>query len=97
MRTGVAPLEPRAWHRRLPGGMVPVIGVMNHHDRRGNGVHMYGYAVLMLRVLMIRVGVHVLERCRPEGREHRAHHGGRNGSEHHGECMGSVRFRQILG
>ena len=97
MRPRVAPLQPRAqwWRNRV--GMVRVTGVMIRCDWRGNGMHMRGQTVLMLRVLMTRVGVHVLKRCRPGGREHRADDRGRNGSEHHGECMGSVPVRQTLG
>jgi len=77
--------------------MVGVIAGMIDRGGRGNGVDVRGHAVLMLRVLVARIRVHVLERCRPGGREHREHHGGRNGSEHHRECMCSAQFRQTLG
>lgn len=77
--------------------MVGVIASMIDRGGRGNGVDVRGHAVLMLRVLMARIRVHVLERRRPGGRQHRAHHEGRNESEHHGECMFRAHFRQTLG
>lgn len=96
MRSGVAPLQPRARCGRIGAGMVRVIDGMIDPKGRGNRVHMRGHAVLMLRVLMAHIRVHVLERCRPGGREHRTHDDGRNGPEHQGECMCSVHFRQTL-
>lgn len=92
MRSGVAPLQPRARCGRIRAGMVRVIDDMIDHKGCGDRVDMHGHAVLMLRVLMARIRVHVLERCRPGGREHRAHDDGRNGSEHQGECMCSVHY-----
>ena len=92
VRSGVAPLQPRDRCGRIGAGMVRVIAGMIDDKGRGNRVDMRRHAVLMLRVLMARIRVHVLERCRPGGREHRAHDDGRNGSEHQGECMCSVHY-----
>jgi hypothetical protein len=92
MRSGVAPLQPRDRWGCIGVAMVSVID----RGRRRDGVDMRGHAVLVLRVLMARIRVHVLERRRPGGREQRAHHEGRNESEHHGECMFRAHFRQIL-
>ena len=97
VRSGVASLQARDRCGRIGAGMIGVIDGMIDQMGRGNRVDMCGHAVLMLRVLMVRIRVHVLERCRPGGREHRAYHDGRNGSEHHGECMCSTHFRQTPG
>lgn len=74
--------------------MVGVIASIIDRGGRGNGVDVRGHAVLMLRVLVARIRVHVLERCRPGGREHRANHEKCGGSEHHAQCMSVVLFRQ---
>jgi hypothetical protein len=61
----VTPFEPHRRYGRIVLGLVRVIDMVIDPMGRGDRVHMHGQTVLMVRVLMTRIGVHVLERSRP--------------------------------